>query len=374
MSVISQEQKGAVSIFIVVFTALLITIVSVSFARLMLREQQRAANSDLSQSAYDAALAGVEDAKRALIQRARSNLSDGIDFQSCNHVPDMIGESLDSAEGGGVAVGNPSLQQAYTCVLIDLETDDYIGTLGQDRTRIIPLRGVSEFDSVKIEWFHREDDLPGDALNTHTPTSETVLSGWTPERPPVMETQLIQTSNSFTLGQFDPDLSAAPSLGEPSNTNTLFLYPSGTSGAASYDFQEDDLRISGLGDLVQVSCAVDATEEYICSTSVSLPGVVGGGSRNAYLRLTPRYNKTKFRITLLDASGNTVQFDGVQPSVDSTGRASNLFRRVEARVEIGAASVPYPEAAVDVSGNFCKNFRVTDDVNDYNAGNLTCTP
>ena len=60
------NNRGAVSIFIVLFTALLVTIIATGFIQLMLRNQQQSVNSDLSQSAYDSALAGVEDAKRAL--------------------------------------------------------------------------------------------------------------------------------------------------------------------------------------------------------------------------------------------------------------------------------------------------------------------
>lgn len=64
-----------------------------------------------------------------------------------------------------------------------------------------------------------------------------------------------------------------------------------------------------------------------------------------------------------------VQFNGVQPSVDSTGRASNLYRRVEVRLRLGD-DFPYPNYAADIENNLCKDFTVTVE----SASGGTCNP
>lgn len=63
---IFRDQRGVVSIFIVLFAAIFMTIITVSFLSVMTHDQRQATTSNLTQNAYDSAMAGVEDAKRAI--------------------------------------------------------------------------------------------------------------------------------------------------------------------------------------------------------------------------------------------------------------------------------------------------------------------
>ena len=56
-------KKGAASFYNVAFSTLILIIIATSFAVAIVAEVTRSSNDDLSQSAYDAALAGIEDAK-----------------------------------------------------------------------------------------------------------------------------------------------------------------------------------------------------------------------------------------------------------------------------------------------------------------------
>ena len=62
---IRKFKKGAASFYIVAISTLILVIIAASFAAVIISELTRTSNDDLAQSAYDAALAGVEDAKLA---------------------------------------------------------------------------------------------------------------------------------------------------------------------------------------------------------------------------------------------------------------------------------------------------------------------
>jgi Tfp pilus assembly protein PilX len=379
------KQSGAVSLFVVIFAALLMTIVTVSFVQLMIKDQEQATASDLSQSAYDSAQAGVEDAKRLLLAVQKCGASTDA---TCNKYREALASGKCSTLSDSSLVGqtngetliqqdaeDSNLDQAYTCVKVDTTPPNYEGGIKIHESAVVPLIGTASFNEIEVSWFSR-DDVAAGTTNLRFPDSSVdrlnlppIGTAWESDNPALLRAQLIQTSGSFDLSQFDA------SSGSDSNVNTLFLYPTSLPGLGPTNFFSDARR-AGSASPTPVSCASTfATgEKYACKMRLTLPNPIGGNqdSRVAYLRLSALYNDTHFAVTLRDTtSGKDVDFNNVQSEVDSTGRASNLFRRVQARVELKGAMV-YPEAAVDIAGNLCKNFFVTDDPDEY-APNA-CTP
>jgi len=375
-----RKESGAVSLFLVVFAMLLITVVTLGFLRIMLNDQQQASDNDLSKSAYDSSLAGVEDAKRELIYY-RTVCGTG-DTALCNAIRNRINSDVCNVGVSDVvdvtankevlvqqqqSANDKNLNQAYTCVKINLDTPDYLGTIQANTSKLIPLTSSSEFTTVKIEWYS-EDDLGAKTktVNLLNPAAnETPLylqSNWVAARPSLMRAQLMQVGSSFTLSDFDVKTGITQS-----NADTVFLYPTGQTGVARnvvepLSFNDDihqDPSVTGPGSPEPVRCSGNLDGGgYACSVELELPQAVGqsGNARTAYLRLTPFYNATHFRISL----GQGAEFNGVQPSIDSTGRANDLYRRVESRVDLINTTFPFPEAAVDLTGNLCKDFLVTD--------------
>jgi Tfp pilus assembly protein PilX len=381
----NNSQKGAVSLFVVIFAALLITVVTVSFVRIMIQNQKQASAADLSQSAYDSAQAGVEDAKRALLRYQDICNSGGdcaavrtqINSTVCNDAIKTLQDVSGAASDEEIKIQNSSanaLDQAYTCVKIETQTDDYVGEIGQDTSKVIPLVGNEDFDSIKIEWFNSSDHQgSGTEVNVPLFTDGVPLlnqDNWTSaslqNRPPVIRTQLIEYNTAgFNLSDFN-------GTNPGGSSNALFLYPTDIVDTAKNLSSNVRLNPATPNTPVQINCKDNlAAGGYACSATLNLPRAVDS-SHKAYLVLKSFYKGTNYRITLIGADGDTVEFDGVQPAIDSTGRANDLFRRVQARVEMVDTSFPYPQAEIDINGNLCKNFMVTDA--DFFEGTPQCDP
>lgn len=398
-----KSQSGAVSLFVVIFAILLMSVITISFLRIMTNDQNQASNNDLAQSAYDSSQAGVEDAKRALVWYKSNCLgttpaANCASFVSstddCNvgiRYSGVVKTDDIASAGGGTGTGeirvqqstsvdvsgnstDKALDQAYTCVTMQLDTDDYIGALSANESILVPLVSTAPTSNLLIEWFSRDDvtNTTGAVYPSTTVGSQPLLqqADWPTDRPSVLRAQFMQTGGSFTLSDFD-----ATTGSSESNANTLFLYPT-TNGNTTASMVGRDTRRDSSGNTIPdiqsdtplpTRCSASvAAGGYACSINLDLPTPVGGGQAAiGYLRLSSFYVGAHFRVSLSGA-----QFKGVQPIVDSTGRANDVFRRVQSRIDLYDTSFPYPDAAVDASEDFCKDFGVTDRA--YIAGG--CTP
>ncbi|NCS82856.1 hypothetical protein GW746_00355, partial [Candidatus Saccharibacteria bacterium] len=354
-------------------------------------------NASLAEGARNSAMAGVEDAKRALLrytQYCQANseadcaaLEQQLTTDVCNEVV-RVGNVIGSGDVSGGTATQPGeilvqqsvneddtlLDQAYTCVTMKLDTDDYLGSIAPNMTQLVPLIGVADYDRVTVEWFSRDDISSSDPeatvdLLNDTPTNKRMFDSWPTSRPPVMGAQMMQVGESFTLESFD---TTTPS--GQSNTNTVFLYPTSNGVQTPQAFTARDPRktttdsespaASANSEPLGIRCqATLSAGGYACKATLVLPEPVGGGDdRTAYLRLTSYYGAAHFRVTMQNGgSSSLVQFKAVQPKIDSTGRASDVFKRIETRVDMYNTGLAYPDAAVDLrGGDFCKDFGVTD--------------
>ncbi len=369
-----EKEQGATALIVVIFSILLLVTISLGFLRLVVRDQQRTIDDELSRGAYDAALAGVEDGKRVLQKCIVNGDSDSaclaITANKCNsvHAAQILSSTDTAANDAEVliksgSVGNAQLRaetydQAYTCVKVQRDTDAYERELLADTSQVIPLNTLASFTDIDVSWY-KPPSLSSLYLGVDPNSPLPALSDWAPAgsvRPPILRVQLIQYNDgNFDLGDFD-------AIG---GGNTLYLYPSDI-GLVNYDFVNDGRRTGSDATLKNVNCD-PAASPYVCKATLKLPDPLGGSSasRKAYLRVTAIYGDTDFRVSAVGT-----KLHDVQPAVDSTGRASDVFRRVKANVELVSPFDIYPRATVDITGNFCKDFSVS--ATAFMAGG--CTP
>lgn len=403
-----RTKKGAASIYIVIFTAILLGIIAVGFIRIILSETRQTVNYDLSQSAYDAALAGIEDAKVALLKyhdcisnNSTHSTSDncdnivklmrnGIDQQSCDTVQTVLGREQSSK--GEVVIqetqkssdkGNSvAMQQAYTCVKIQEDLEDYRTTLtSQDRTRLIPLRSADNdsIRGIKIRWFSANNRRPGQKGMMPNDKFEPLEKKESPSAPPVVVAQVIQTSKDFYLSQ----LNYNGWDNYRSNRANMVLHPVSSGGIYNNHITWKQVSLTNdkkLNEPFNINCQKSGSE-FDCNATFSMPGEFSDDKpinnlkdlfyqRNPatfFLRLTLPYGAppTDISVELCDDNDwfsgtpgdcsnggkpQTTKFIGVQSKIDSTGRANDLYRRLEARIELVDTHFPYPEFAVQLAG------------------------
>ena len=83
-------------------------------------------------------------------------------------------------------------------------------------------------------------------------------------------------------------------------------------------------------------------------------------SANAFLAINHLYKGANVRVSVMKGTEQVMLY-GAQPAVDSTGRANNLFRRVEARLRLGE-DIWYPAGSVEVLNNLCKDFSLAGNI------------
>ena len=398
-------KKGGVSIFIVIMVSILVSIMSASFLRIMLRDQEQASRLDLSQSAYDSAQAGVEDAKRFL--RIYKGACGGADVgkrvfegktYDCSEMTKAIlsgncyvlatagigtngGETIvqtTTSSGGGNT--NRDLNQAYTCVKIKTDTSDFLGQSNEGTPSVISLKGISSFNQIRVKWHTKNNMANGSKISLdsiNNPNARpNILKDWQAQnRPAILKTQLygyVPGHNRNSSTSMD-----TPYPDDGNGASEMLFYPA--SGLDSRvvnssnlpTVRRDENSIQSTNDYTFTKCLDDlgaGSNTYACEMVINIGRNVSP-TDVLYARLTPLMNNAEFKIELMN-NGNIVDFKGIQPKVDSTGRANSQFRRIESRIGFHDSNFPVPLFSAQTEGDepICKDFSATKIKN----GGLNC--
>lgn len=418
---VADRESGQASMVTVAMFMMLFAAIAVSFTFVVISASRQALNDSLQSSAKIAAESGVEDAKRLIVycynkRQSGGGYSSADDKKLCSQV---IGKLSDELEGMGcdeilkpmkdkgisdveqegnrgyrVRVGNNGggkneNNEYYQCLKIATKTDNYQGMVNNlGKSIIVPLRVVDKqnnaavIDSLEIEWHRNVAGNDGDdpakmngAMGTGLPPAGTWNSG-NSNRPAVLRVERVDVAKgSFTLDSLadsDTALTLRPSVngnGGGKDKNRYHLgdykpyYQSGRDSIAPNN------QYGGKAPIVEAKC--DGAD-YACKTIFE--DSLDTTKTDYYLRINAIYRSTHFKITAYGQNGKKLYFDGVQPLVDVTGRSSDSFSRIQARLkpsfDKNADSTNWwPEYVIDTNGKVCKDIEVQ-----YDTGEDRCQP
>lgn len=408
-----KKKRGVASFYIVTFSTLILMIITASFATVIISEINRTSNDDLSQSAYDSALAGIEDAKIAFANYQRclengytiasakapnndNNISceeiiywmNNPDCDMVGHILGRISETSSSQNGDNTEVSlgstttttgssETSLNQAYTCVVVDKELDDYRSELTTAAdTKIVGIKFNSNeanaLSKVRLSWYSINPETPFKFGDTRNGGSEAAFKPKTDTgliAPPVLEFQLVQTAGVFTVQQL---IGHTDSSSTQTDRGTLYLVPKKGNAtntiSAKALLDSNNLQVKNLPKFVECRDSSNSTaSDYSCTVDIELPMPIGGNRNKDTLlfALSLPYNQpeTDFSMeffcgtehcgSVMNGEVRTQQLSihDTQVKIDSTGRANDLFRRVEVRLETQDTSLPYPYYAMQILSN-----------------------
>ncbi len=389
-----ETRKGVTSLYVVIFATILFGVMTLGFIKLMVSESSQSSDEELSESAYDAAMAGVEDAKVAASKyyTAKNNGSpvkaeDLFSKDDCALLKKYLYGEASVGDDGNSEVKiqestdpntNTPTEQAYTCVIVSNEVSDYRGTMDSaNRVKVIPLK-VSREDStpykIRFSWFTAVNGTKTENLNH----GGYLLSSPASTIPPAMALSVISVP---LLADGSVDLN---NMQTNSNNFTTVLSLPATPDASNDPsiISRDDLIAHSNSERpdvhkpVQVGCQspgtnVDGTvREFACVTQLETGGCLGSGECYVYLVASMPYGTitSDFKVEKLDSFGTVIPFKDVQVIVDSTGRANDLHRRVETRLSPADDYYPYPQFELELGGSsesgaedaLRKNFYITD--------------
>ncbi len=355
------REKGVVSILSVIFFIVLMSIITVSFLRIVTDEQEQVIQDDLSKGALAAARSGVEDAKRALLLcRSKTGAAQvqcyndlnnqncpGI-FGSATMVNDLGLTSQRNADGS-IKVGDPNNDnnQRYTCVTISQTTPNVTGIASEGLGAFIPLRATTTFNQVRISW--HQTSLDGAAnipaagaisLDTNPRRTEWQTGGVRYIAMPRI--QLVQFDTTQTLNA------------QQDNTVGTFLVP---NNGGSQTVTVNAIAPNGMPKRAAVNCLTPAPQSgYRCSATLNL-NFVQSSTSQYFMFLKSQYGTPHYQVELL-YNGSSAPFNDVQPEVDSTGAAANVYKRILSRIEYQADTY-FTSNSIESGLSICKDFSVT---------------
>ncbi|CAN5698618.1 hypothetical protein BH23PAT2_BH23PAT2_03220 [soil metagenome] len=335
---IKNDQSGFAAIIVTLIIMAILVLLMIGFFYIVSREQRATIDRQLSAQAFYAAETGINDAVAAIADADAGGLED---INTCD---DFQNSNLNDKKT--LSTGDDSVQ--YTCVLVDKRPSSLeYGSVETSQPTVALIQGVNEdgdpryINELTISW--QAEGSPDGGFP--------ITGGDTPGFPdtwshaaPVLRITLTDVNELFRASLIN-------------NNATDFLWPEGSSSPAellpSHIISFGASQRANNGRIRKASCHKDRIPRFC---SIKLTGL----NRSQYL-LTLRsvYDNADVYITArnISSGGSTVYFANQQAVIDSTGRASDVLRRVQVRVPL-RNQYTRPGFSLEAGAGICKPYAI----------------
>ncbi len=329
----SSRESGLVSLVVCMVLMIILTLITISFATISRREQRQALDRQLSTQAFYAAETGINDVSAAI---EAGTLTD--DIRDCSEA-----EQNKLSSGGDL---NTNANVARTCVFVNL-TPNQLDSIVSERGAKVYKISAPNLSSLDIFW--ENDSLtaaqtfPGfsGAGDNFPPNAS--WNGNT--RPGVLAIQLIPAGFPTSRSQMQSGLIS------------VYGFPTSSSSNQTHVVGTDP-----NGEVLTGACSATNTPRH-CRVTIS------GLSGEYYIRLLAIYDPVHITIEGNDSSGDPVSFAGAQVEIDSTGRSSDVVRRIKVFKPVRLPS-DLPDYVLEIGDDLCKRLETDPTNTTYQEGSV----
>lgn len=345
------DQSGMVSIVVTMIIMVILSLIVIGFARVSRREQRQGLDRQLASQAYYAAESGVNDAQTYL--KNGGTLSTTANT-TCNTYAADNGNALPAGKTDKVGSDN----NVTSCVLVNNAVTSlaYDG-VGTDEEVVFPVQRPTATDTVtgvQVSW----QDTGSGADYTNCPTGGFDL--------------VPQSQWQCPAGALRMDI--VP-VGSSLDRNTLVSQSVGILLYPKYDTGSNNLTYADDGLIRPASCSTGRTPRT-CVARIALRPAQQ--ANRVFVRLRPVYKSANIHVVANAAAGASqgVSLIGAQAVIDSTGRATDVLKRIVVRVPTCPTGVTCGKRpanyALQLADTLCKQYGVIppSTVNDESSGSV----
>jgi Tfp pilus assembly protein PilX len=336
---IKSNQEGIVSIVVTVILMLIMTLIVLAMSQNSSREQRQALDRQLSDQAFYSAESGINDVSYYLYKYPNM----AIKAEKC-------GEFETNVSAAATAAGDPPVTlngnvdstgvNRYTCALYNKAplSIEY-QKLGISESKVVPIQAVDAAGSpvivkkLQISWSDSAD--PNGAI-----TGDCSFNSGSPVLP-----------SSCGYGGVRAELINASNTREAMSKLSFIAYllPNATTGSSISVVGKNYPENQGV--INSVDCDGPPAPRR-CTTTIDDINLA-----SFFLHVRSLYRPTDLSISAYNDSGQLL-LKNSQITIDVTGKASDVLRRVQVRVP-AQAQYTYPEFGIQTKDSICKLIGVT---------------